>query len=68
MNTKRWVALGISADFCLLFRQLQVFFLLLFQVTFKLAFDEMLNPTSTLLAEEVIEEGNPLKKIAVLRC
>ncbi len=65
MNTKRWVALGIAA-FLFAFSAITSVFSTIVSSDFQKAFDEMLNPTSTLLAEEVIEEGSPLKKIAVL--
>lgn len=65
MNKKRWAALGIAAVL-FLFSGITSVFSTIVTSDFQKNFDEMMNPTGGLLGEEVIEEGNALKKIAVL--
>ncbi|WP_338449118.1 signal peptide peptidase SppA [Niallia oryzisoli] len=65
MNGKRWAALGIAAAL-FIFSVVINTFTTIFSKDFQTTMDEWMNPTSGLLTEEVIEEGNVAKKIAVL--
>ena len=65
MNTKRWVALGIAA-FLFAFSVVTSIFSTILSNDFQRTMDDFMKPTNSLLAEEVIEEGNLMKKIAVL--
>ena len=65
MNTKRWIALGIAA-FLFAFSVVTSIFSTILSSDFQRTMDDFMKPTNSLLAEEVIEEGNLMKKIAVL--
>lgn len=65
MNGKRWAALGIAAAL-LIFSIVINTFTTIFSSNVQEKMDEFMNPTSGILNEEIIEEGNPMKKIAVL--
>jgi len=65
VNGKRWAALGIATAlfiFSIVVNSFSVFF----SNNFQTKIDELMKPTSGFMAEEVIEEGNLNKKIAVL--
>jgi protease IV len=65
VNTKRWIALGIAA-FLFAFSVVTSIFSTILSNDFQRTMDDFMKPTNSLLAEEVIEEGNLMKKIAVL--
>ncbi|WP_071393831.1 signal peptide peptidase SppA [Bacillus tuaregi] len=65
MNGKRWAALGIAAAL-LIFSVVINTFTTIFSKDFQATMDEFMNPTANLVSEEVLEEGNLMKKIAVL--
>ncbi|KAA9027483.1 signal peptide peptidase SppA [Niallia endozanthoxylica] len=65
MNGKRWAALGIAAAL-FIFSIVINTFTTIFSKDFQTTMDEFMNPTAGLMSEEVIEEGNMMKKIAVL--
>lgn len=65
MNGKRWAALGIAA--VLFFFSVAINTMTTFlSKDFQTAMEEFMNPTSGFMTEEVIEEGNAMKRIAVL--
>lgn len=65
MNGKRWAALGIAA--ALLFFSVVVNTLSTFAFNdFEASFDQWFTAADEMFLEEVIEEGDPLNKIAVL--
>lgn len=65
MSGKRWAALGIAA--VLFFFSVAINTLTAFlSKDFQQAVEEFMDPTSGLMSEEVIEEGNAMKRIAVL--
>ena len=65
MNGKRWAALGIAVAL-LIFSIVTNAFSAFFSKDFQATMDGIMNPTSGTVMEEVIEEGNLMKKIAVL--
>ncbi|WP_428911313.1 signal peptide peptidase SppA [Niallia sp. Krafla_26] len=65
MNKKRWAALGIAAVL-FFFSAITSIFSTFVSSNFQSTMDELMNSSNTLLTEEVIEDGNLLKKIAVL--
>lgn len=65
MNGKRWAALGIAAAL-FIFSMITSIFSTIFSKDFQSTMDEWMNPTSDYFSEEVIEDGNLAKKIAVL--
>jgi protease IV len=65
VNGKRWTALGIAAAL-LLFSIVTNTFSAFLSKDFQKGLDGIMNPVSGSVTEEVIEEGNVLKKIAVL--
>ena len=65
MNGKRWAALGIAVAL-LIFSIVTNAFSAFFSKDFQATMDGIMNPTSGTVTEEVIEEGNLMKKIAVL--
>lgn len=65
MNGKRWAALGIAAAL-LFFSIITSVFSTIFSNKFQQSLDEWFMPGNELLTEEVIQEGNLMKKIAVL--
>ena len=65
MNGKRWAALGIAA--VLLFFSVAINTMTTFiSKDFQKAMEDFMNPTNGFMAEEIIEEGNMMKRIAVL--
>ncbi|MBB6445717.1 signal peptide peptidase SppA [Bacillus benzoevorans] len=65
MNGKRWAALGIAA--VLFFFSVAINTMTTFlSKDFQTAMEEFMNPASGLMAEEVIEEGNMMERIAVI--
>ena len=65
MNGKRWAALGIAVAL-LIFSIVTNAFSAFFSKDFQATMDGIMNPTSGTVMEEVIEDGNLMKKIAVL--
>ncbi|WP_338472083.1 signal peptide peptidase SppA [Niallia sp. XMNu-256] len=65
MNKKRWAALGIAVVL-FIFSSITNVFSTIVSSNFQSSLEEMMNPTGNLLGEEVIEDGNPSNKIAVL--
>ncbi|MCQ6274398.1 signal peptide peptidase SppA [Bacillus sp. V3B] len=65
MSGKRWAALGIAAAL-LIFSIVINTFTTIFSKDFQETMGEFMNPTSDLMNEEIIEEGNARKKIVVL--
>ena len=65
MNGKRWAALGIAAAL-FIFSIVTNAFSAFFSKDFQTTLDGIMNPTSDTVMEEVIEDGNLMKKIAVL--
>jgi protease IV len=65
VNGKRWTALGIAAAL-LFFSIVTNTFSAFLSKDFQKGLDGIMNPVSGSVTEEVIEEGNVLKKIAVL--
>lgn len=65
MNGKRWAALGIAAAL-FIFSIITNIFTSIFSKDFQTTMDEWMNPTNDYFTEEVIQEGNIGKKIAVL--
>jgi protease IV len=65
VNGKRWAALGIAAAL-LIFSIVINTFTTIFSKDFQETMEGFMNPTSGFANEEVIEEGNPMRKIAVL--
>ena len=65
MNGKRWAALGIAVAL-LIFSIVTNAFSAFFSKDFQATMDGIMNPTNGTVMEEVIEDGNLMKKIAVL--
>jgi len=65
VNGKRWAALGIAVAL-LIFSIVTNAFSAFFSKDFQATMDGIMNPTSGTVMEEVIEDGNLMKKIAVL--
>ena len=65
MNGKRWAALGIAAAL-FLFSIITNAFSVFLSKDFQSTMDEFMNPTSSIMTEEIIEEGDMMEKIAVI--
>ena len=65
MNGKRWAALGIAIAL-FIFSIVTNAFSAFFSKDFQSTLDGIMNPTNGTVMEEVVEEGNMMKKIAVL--
>jgi protease-4 len=65
VNGKRWAALGIAAAL-FIFSLVTSIFSSIFSKDFQTTMDEWISPTSEYFTEEVIEDGNVGKRIAVL--
>lgn len=65
MSGKRWAALGIAIALFVFSIVTNVFFAF-FSKDFQTTLDGIMNPTSGTVTEEVVKEGNMMKKIAVL--